>query len=119
MSFDDRVREHWPDVADDVIGIVRGTKDPLDILATQEWVNSCYSMPKTLELKAHAINELIGGYGVEAIWGDDCFWPDVDYINMGDTYNTTILLDRVRNTWSVTTLGDWVEWAESKGRVYG
>jgi hypothetical protein len=39
-------------------------------------------------------NEIIGGFGTEVIWGDFTYWPEIEYVNMGDTYDTTLLMFR-------------------------
>lgn len=60
------------------------------------------------------INQVIGGYGVEAIRGDyhvDNYYYDIVglYVNTGDTYNATVVYDTERERFEVTTFGDWVE----------
>lgn len=59
-------------------------------------------------------NRLMGGYGVESIGlpdgcFDNCQAPDVDiqYVNMGDTYATTLL--RVNGSYRVGSWGKVVE----------
>lgn len=59
-------------------------------------------------------NDLLDGHGVEAIRGDyhvDNYYHDIVglYVNMGDTYNLTLLYDTDRGKFYVTTMGDWVE----------
>lgn len=57
--------------------------------------------------KMEKINSLLDGYGVEVIRGDS--YAVAEYINMGDTYNTTLLYDVNEDEFYVTTWGDWVE----------
>jgi hypothetical protein len=58
-------------------------------------------------------SDLIGGYGVEAINGRYCdgFYQTVQllYVNMGDTYDTTLCFDTEREKLFVGCWGDWVE----------
>jgi hypothetical protein len=60
--------------------------------------HQCYHEPSLGLLKMYAANELIGGYGVEAIdipegSFQSCRTPDVliEYVNLGDTYTTTLI----------------------------
>lgn len=59
------------------------------------------------------LNILMFGYGVEVICGawHDHYWQDIvcQYVNMGETYETTILYDAVKNKWYATSWGDWAE----------
>ena len=70
----------------------------------------------TLEL----LNRKIGGYGVEAIEGNwhDRYYQNIValYVNMGDTYVATVLYNTVTDTFSVTSMGDFVE---ANTRRYG
>ena len=59
-------------------------------------------------------DELIEGHGIEAIRGDyqvDNYYMDIValYVNMGDTYNATLLYETDTGRFRVTTMGDWVE----------
>lgn len=66
-----------------------------------------------------AINDLIGGHGVEAIRGDwkNGYWCDIvaTFINIGDTYDPTIIHVRGESAWddagrfTITSVGDFVE----------
>lgn len=64
-------------------------------------------------------NSIMEGYGTEAIRGKyvSFFWQDAVavFVNMGDTYDPTLLFDTVKDRFMVTTLGDFVE---SKQRAY-
>lgn len=118
MSFEDRVRGHWPDLADEILDVIRSRRAPTTYPQTQEWVRRCYHEPSVIEQKMSALNEIIGGFGTEAIFGDDCYWPDAEYVNLGDTYATTILFDYVHNSFRVISWGDWIEFMEGKGYSY-
>jgi hypothetical protein len=82
---------------------------------TCRWLNSCYHPPRTIELILEALNELLGGHGVEAIQHEEIYVDRyhgnivASYINTGDTYSPTILLDHIKNRWRLTTWGDFYE----------
>jgi hypothetical protein len=59
-------------------------------------------------------NTEMGGYGVEAVRAEGAwipFWLDcvLQYVNMGDTYDTTLLYDTHKGKFMVGSMGDWVE----------
>ena len=60
-------------------------------------------------LTAHEIlefgNELLGGHGIEYLRGN----PGLDYVNMGDTYNTTLCFDHKTKRFIVSDWGTIVE----------
>lgn len=60
-----------------------------------------------------AVNEELDGDGIEVIRGRyvDGYHQDIQaaYVNMGDTYDLTILLDHETDTFRLTSWGDWVE----------
>lgn len=124
-KFEAKVRDAFPhsgafdeDTADKVLDIISGRTDPMTYSDVEEWVRSCWHEPEKIDKKLCAINQILGGYGVEAIFGDSYTEPDMDYINLGDTYTTTIVFDRLKWKWRVMSWGDWVEEAEAAGRTY-
>lgn len=69
------------------------------------------------------INKLLGGYGTEAIRGEwqNGYWCDIvaAYVNMGDTYNPTVLQIRGDHSFQssrfiISTWGDFVERNEKR-----
>lgn len=59
----------------------------------------------------HAINEILGTYGVEALGparGPSQSTP-YEYLNAGDTYATTLIYNRKTDTLSVGSWGDIAE----------
>ncbi len=74
----------------------------------------------TFEEVMQAANRLMEGHGVEAIRIEgahvDNFYGDVvaTYVNMGDTYNLTIVHDSASNSFHLTTYGDWLEQNEHR-----
>lgn len=86
---------------------------------TERYVRSLYSSPYRsgiwrVTVALHAINEIVGGYGVEGLGpgrsGD--FALPYEYINMGDTYITTLIYDRDKDR---LFIGDWGSIVEAKG----
>jgi hypothetical protein len=68
-----------------------------------------------IEIILECINELLEGYGIEAIRLEDTwinsYHGDIafTYVNMGETYTSTILYDTKRDTFLVSSYGDIVE----------
>jgi len=68
------------------------------------------------------VNQTLNGHGVEAIRGDyhvDNYYYDIValYVNMGDTYNSTILYETDNDRFLLTSWGDWVERNDRKYRI--
>jgi hypothetical protein len=119
MSFESRVREQWPAEADKILAVVRGTVDLMEFKSVSDWVRQCYHDPSRIEQKMRAMDEILDGHGTEAIFGDDDpAWPDMEYVNMGDTYLMTILYDYTKSKFYAMPWGEWVEQAEAEGRTY-
>lgn len=82
--------------------------------STNEWIDRCHHRPRKSEIKMEALSELLGGYGVEAIESDayiDSFYGNfiAEYINLGDSYATTIVLCHERSVFKLTSAGDYIE----------
>jgi hypothetical protein len=65
------------------------------------------------------VNRLVDGHGVEAIRDEqvyDNYYGDVValYVNMGDTYDTTLVYDTETHEFQVTSWGDWYEAYEAE-----
>lgn len=76
---------------------------------------------KRAEKALEEVDKLINGHGVEAIEGDyvDSYHQNIvaTYVNMGDTYNTTVLYETATGRFFITTWGDWVERNERKYNI--
>ena len=81
------------DLAITVRKIGKGKINPLDggYPATERWVRSCYHTPHAAEIALHAIDMLIGCFGVEG-WALDNGRGGVSYANTGESYAPTIAL---------------------------
>lgn len=90
--------------------------------SVQELEKQCYNTPDYDYRLETAINEIIGGFGFEALRGEylDRFHMDIQasYCNMGDTYDMTIIHDYESGRWIVCSWDDFVESQERKGRMF-
>ena len=87
---------------------------------TFAWLNQCYHKPRKNEIALEMLDELFNTCGVEGI-SDDRFYVDryhgnivASYVNTGDTYSATLLLDHLASRWRLTTWGDFVESLDAK-----
>lgn len=70
---------------------------------------------KAVDEAMEKANEILDGHGVEGASGDGAdfgpYWKDtiLVYVNLGDTYDTTILFDPDEEEFSVGSWGDFVE----------
>lgn len=107
------------ETAKTIVGLINESINPYDFRSVRDWTAQCYNVPSTGELIMCALNEILEGFGVEAIRDErfhwDSFWGDIgaEFINMGDTYDATIIRDR-QERFIISSYGDWVEWAERK-----
>lgn len=90
--------------------------------ATQQYVRSLYSDPYRsgiwrVTVALHAINELVGGFGVETLGPGRPrdYAPPYEYVNMGDTYVATLIYDRDRDR---LFIGDWGTIVETEGEEW-
>lgn len=83
--------------------------------STARWINQCFNVPGQDEIIMSMLDELLEGHGVEVIcvggeWVDSYHHDIVaSYVNMGDTYDTTVVLDHRSGRYLVTSWGDFVE----------
>jgi len=65
----------------------------MDHWAARNRARQCYSEPSYTDLKMHVLNAMLEGYGVEGFQIADGYTEKsyCSYVNMGDTYATTIL----------------------------
>lgn len=88
---------------------------------TSAWIRQCYNMPDDTALIMSAINDLTGGFGVEALrHPNDESKLVAEYVNQGDTYATTILRDMESGEYILTSYGDWLEgWEQEENEENG
>lgn len=101
-----------------IVGLITGRVDYKVHPAVIKWAEKCYHDPRDnansrAECIMEAINAELQGYGIESIVGRyvDRYHQNVQaiYVNMGDTYNTTILHDNEKGKFIFTSWGDWAE----------
>jgi hypothetical protein len=90
--------------------VLSGKLDPETFDSVRRLPDGYRWLDKALE----AANEILGTYGVEAIQSETSwvpYWMDIValYLNAGDTYNPTLLYNRLTGTLNLTTYGDFVE----------
>ena len=114
------VKEFFPNLDDNTAETIRQLCEgeteidkyniPDQFKGTQKWVDQCHNYPSQQELVMSALNDLLDGFGVEAIRSpDDSDQIIGTYVNMGDTYNGTIVFDHENEQYVLTTWGDWYQ----------
>ena len=80
-----------------------------DLMVVAETTND----QKMVDSLLSTANKVMEGHGIEAIRGKyhDRYYGDIVglYVNMSDTYNTTVLFDTVKRRFLVTDMGAFVE----------
>lgn len=99
--------------------IIRGRVNPANhprrFPQLAAWLRKCYHEPNRREQKLEALNELLGTYGVEALrvegaWVDSYHGDIVaSYLNTGDTYSNTLVVDSESGRWRLTSWGNFYE----------
>lgn len=106
------------DTAKKIRGIITKEIAPEMFKSVQLWIAECYNRPSDPELQMCALDEVLGGFGVEAIRGGyvDRYHQNIQavYVNMGNTYDLTILFDNKTQKFVLTSWGDWVESHEKR-----
>lgn len=75
---------------------------------------------RAIERAMDRANDTLRGSGVESVRLETRRGPDLvfDYVNFGDTYDTTLVYDHHANRFRITSWGDMVEaWERRWGRV--
>lgn len=77
---------------------------------------------EAVDFALEVADEVMGGFGVESITVEgayvDSFYYNIValYVNMGETYQTTLVYDTEREVFYRTSWGSWVESQEANGR---
>lgn len=99
----------FPGKGKELRDLITGKRDPERFYrSVVDLVMRAYHLPSYSRMLMTAINEVLEGHGVEYIVPKDYDHPSYEYINMGDTYNATILL-RNDGKLIVSCVGDIVE----------
>lgn len=69
-------------------------------------LDECHHRPSYAHRLMTALNEILEGYGVETLYKGP--YLVAEYVNMGDTYNTTIIRNYDTGSILITCMGDYV-----------
>ncbi len=101
--------------------IIHRNADISGYASVQKRIAECYHQPDRIDLLLTACNEVLGGYGIEAIRGSwvDRYYGDTRYlfVNMGETYAETVIYDTERGVFSLASWGDVVEHAPKRYEI--
>lgn len=106
-----RLKLAFPDSAFELHSLIARKLSPEEYTDVQDWVAQCYHKPPYKERLMCALNQVLGGFGVEAVFHDDSFDLAVEYVNMGDAYSVTLL----RNEDGQFLIGSWGDYVEDHG----
>ena len=105
--------------------LCNGTLDPETLDGGARRVRECYNAPSDTDVILYAINDLLGGYGVESTPYEIGAMHDgefIEYINFGDSYATTIVWNPSKDRFEINTWADVYEispaYAEAQGEDY-
>ena len=70
--------------------------------------------PEAVDELLEDLNEAVGGHGIQEITGNyqvDKYYRDIAllYVNLGDTYDATVLYDTEEKKFLIGSWGGWVE----------
>lgn len=109
-KFYQRIEEAFgPEIEKKIFGVLAGNTSLFDFASVEEFERSSYNNPSHHELVATALNEILGGFGVEALGEFEQGFPPYEYINLGGTYTTTLIYNLQTEKWSVGSWGDIAE----------
>lgn len=112
-----RLEEAFPGKGKELRDLLKMKTQTTDYKSVRDWEDQCLNRPRYSERLMCALNEILEGYGTEPIWGvGEEMWPVAEYVNMDDTYNTTLLYDYGTGTIQITSMGAWVEHNEKRIR---
>ena len=88
-----------------IMDVVYGRVDVDSFESVQACLKACYNEPCIDHLQLLAINEIISGFGIEAVEINGRYY---NYVNLGETYATTVMTDP-SGRFFLTSWGDLVE----------
>ena len=97
---------HDSDAAEKAAGLLNGTIDPETVLGE-------VLMLDDEELILRAVDKVLECHGVEALIPDGVVYPIGAYVNTGDSYGTTVVLDE-DGVFHLTSWADFLEAWESE-----
>lgn len=81
--------------------------------ALEQWRDGSIRSRYMLEIA----DRLLDGHGIEYLRSDNGR-AHMSYVNMGDTYTTTVILDTSKDAVYIADWGTWVETEERKGNRF-
>lgn len=105
------------DVARRVKGVLTGKVDLMTIKAAYARQESALNAHEPETLVLEALSELLGACGAEYVASSEDGYRHgtqygFDYLNFGDSYDTTLIHDAGTDRWSIGSWGDKVERAK-------
>jgi hypothetical protein len=100
--------------AEHIAGLLNGEIQPDSFPKTAKWIQGCYNDLDDDEKILEAVNEVLEAYGTEGITPEGQVYPVAAYVNMGDTYEATVVYDIEEKEFILTNWGDWLEGWESE-----
>jgi hypothetical protein len=102
--------------SEEIFEIINADEEKLEQLIGEYRIDNVYNLNSTnrqLEAKMDILNSFLKMNGVEAIntGYDDPYWrgTEILYLNAGDTYASTIMLDVTNGRFFIGTVGDFLE----------
>lgn len=117
------VNKAWQSMADEIKKTFKVTQKEagiIDILLKNAVTARREGLHEVVDKNLKEVNDFINGFGVESVTAEDYqvdnYYYNIIalYINMGDTYDTTIVYDTENNEFEVSSWGDWFERWESE-----
>ncbi len=90
--------------------LLKGERKPKDYKSVQQLERQCFSRPNHTYCLMTACNEIMEGFGLEAISKDG--YAVYEYVNLGETYQTTLIRHIPSGRYIVGSWGDIVEKGE-------
>lgn len=108
MSFDSKlIKAFGQEKAEKIRALLDDPESTHNYKSANEFYNSCYNKPSIGLVCLYAINEILDGYGIEGISDPENSCDGFDYVNMGDTYATSVTL--FDGKFHVESYGDRIE----------
>lgn len=110
-----RLEEAFPGKGKELRALLKGKTKTRSYQSVKDLVAGCYNPPDYPHRLMTALNEILEGHGVECLWRrghspNDCTnLPLAEYVNMGDTYTTTLIRKVETGTILIACWGDFAE----------
>jgi len=110
------------DTAVQLRALIKGRLNPADFETVSTWIRQCHNEPAHIEQILCAANEIMEGFGIEAIRSSKTwqqFWCDVRfvYINAGDVYAPTLVFNTLAQTFTIACMADLADRLATAGEL--